>query len=194
MPSSRLFLVAGLGNPGVKYAQTRHNIGFLVVDEIARRFSLSLDKSLFDTACSKGVVQGSKLVLAKPLSFMNRSGFPLQKLASYFKIDICNIVVVHDDLDLEFGTIKIVKNRGHGGHNGIRSMVEAFGSKDFIRIRAGVGRPGNAKGVVGHVLGRFSSQEKKELPGFVETAAGAAVEIMDQGLFAAMNRYNQTSS
>ncbi|MFO7750237.1 MAG: aminoacyl-tRNA hydrolase [Desulfobacteraceae bacterium] len=194
MPSSRLFLVAGLGNPGEKYAQTRHNIGFLVVDDIARRFFLPLDKSLFNTACVKGVGHGSKLVLAKPLSFMNRSGFPLQKLASYFKIDLCNVIVVHDDLDLEFGKVKIAKNRGHGGHNGIRSMVEAFGSKDFIRIRAGVGRPGNAKGVIGHVLGRFSSQEKKELPGFVETAADAAVEIMDQGLSSAMNRYNQTPS
>ncbi|MEA1968476.1 MAG: aminoacyl-tRNA hydrolase [Thermodesulfobacteriota bacterium] len=192
MAYNQVIMVAGLGNPGEKYTRTRHNIGFLVVDELARRYSLSLDRSRFDAKYSKGVIKGVKVVLVKPESFMNRSGFPVQKLSSYYKIELSDIVVVHDDLDLEFGKIKIVKNRGHGGHNGIRSIIDSFGSKDFIRIRTGVGRPRGPRGVTGHVLGRFSPEEKMELSIFVEKAADAVIAVMEQGVTAAMNIYNST--
>jgi len=190
MDDNRMYMLAGLGNPGAKYAQTRHNIGFFVVDEIAKRYSLPLNKSRFDSQYSKGIINGIKTVLVKPQSFMNRSGFPVQRLSSYFKINVSDIIVIHDDLDLAFGRIMIVKDRGHGGHNGIRSMVQALGTKNFIRVRTGVGRPEISRGVTGHVLGRFSGSEEKEIDTIVQSAADASIAIMEKGVSAAMNSFN----
>ncbi|MFO7885982.1 MAG: aminoacyl-tRNA hydrolase [Desulfobacteraceae bacterium] len=191
MTCNTVFMMAGLGNPGEKYAGTRHNIGFLVIDELAAMFSLSLEKSRFDALYTRGRINGAGLVLAKPLSYMNRSGFPLQRLSSYYKIPLENIIIIHDDLDLEFGKVKIVKKRGHGGHNGIRSIVEAFGSKDFIRVRVGVGRPLGAADAVGHVLGRFSRAETRLLDETIHISARAAEMVVKQGVSSAMNVYNQ---
>ncbi len=194
MSDSPIMMLAGLGNPGTKYIRTRHNIGFRVIDEIADMFSLPLDKSRFDTIYSKGLIKGSKIVLAKPQSFMNRSGFPIQRVTSYFKIDTPHIIVIHDDLDLEFGKMKIVKNRGHGGHNGIKSIVEVLGTKDFIRVRIGIGRPHGCEGnVTGHVLSRFSGDEEKELGIIVEKSVDACLIIIKQGVTKAMTVFNSCS-
>ncbi|MBU1583288.1 MAG: aminoacyl-tRNA hydrolase, partial [Proteobacteria bacterium] len=140
-------IIAGLGNPGKNYAQTRHNIGFLVVDALASKSHLLIDKSRFDSEYVKAIIKGQDVFLIKPLTYMNRSGIPIQKFASYYKVDIEDIIIVHDDMDLSFGKIKIVKSRGHGGHNGVRSIVDAFGKKDCIRIRVGVGHPGSGEDV-----------------------------------------------
>lgn len=191
MTCNTVFMMAGLGNPGEKYARTRHNIGFLVIDQLAAMLSLPIEKSRFDALYARGRLDGAGLVLAKPLSYMNRSGFPLQKLSSYFKIPLENIVIIHDDLDLEFGKIKIVKKRGHGGHNGIRSIVDAFGSKDFIRVRVGVGRPPGAADAAGHVLSRFSKGEARQLDEIIDLSARAAEMVVNQGVSSAMNVYNQ---
>ena len=121
---------------------------------------------------------------------MNRSGFPLQKIAAYFKINISDIIVVHDDLDLEFGKIKIVKNRGHGGHNGIKSIIEALGTKDFIRVRIGIGRPHGSKEVISHVLSSFQNNEEKELETIVEKSVDTCLMILEQGLKKAMTVCN----
>ncbi|MEA2059512.1 MAG: aminoacyl-tRNA hydrolase [Thermodesulfobacteriota bacterium] len=191
MTCKTVFMMAGLGNPGEKYTGTRHNIGFLVLDKLAAMFSLSLEKSRFDALYTRDRIDGSALILAKPLSYMNRSGFPLQRLSSYYKVPLENIIVIHDDLDLEFGKIKIVKKRGHGGHNGIRSIVEAFGSNDFIRVRVGVGRPLGATDAAGYVLGRFSKSEAGHLDEIITTSARAAEMVVKQGVSSAMNCYNQ---
>ncbi len=190
MSNNPIVLLAGLGNPGVKYARTRHNVGFRIIDSLADMFSLSLDKSRFDTKYSKGTVNGIKAVLAKPQSFMNRSGFPLRKIAAYFKINTSDIIVVHDDLDLDFGKIKIVKNRGHGGHNGIKSIIEAFGTKDFIRVRVGIGRPHGGKEVIAHVLSSFENDEEKELENIVKKSVDTCLMIMEQGFKKAMTVCN----
>ncbi len=190
MSNSPIVMLAGLGNPGAKYARTRHNIGFRVIDKIADKYSMTLDKSRFDAIYSKGIIEGIKILLVKPQSFMNRSGFPLQKIISYFKIDTSDVIVVHDDLDLEFGKMKLVKNRGHGGHNGIKSIIEAIGTKDFIRVRIGIGRPQGGKEVISHVLSSFSEDEEKKLDDIVEKYVEACIMILEQGIKKAMTVCN----
>ncbi len=190
MSVSKFKLITGLGNPGRDYAQTRHNIGFLVIDALASVAGLDINKTRFDAAYTRGKIQEWDLLLVKPMTYMNRSGIPLQKFASYYKIEMPDILVVHDDLDLEFGQIKIVQSRGHGGHNGVRSIVEAFGNNQCVRVRVGVGHPGAQKGVVGHVLGCFTPDEQKALDPLVKAAADACLSIVKQGVTQAMNSVN----
>lgn len=190
MLDSKFKIIAGLGNPGRNYAQTRHNIGFLVVETLASKSHLAIDKSRFDSEYVKARIKGNEVFLIKPLTYMNLSGFPIHKFASFYKIDMENIIIVHDDIDLSFGKIKIVKSRGHGGHNGVRSIIDAFGNKDCIRIRVGVGHPGSEKDVTGHVLGSFSPDEKKDLDQLVDTASEACLHILENGVTSAMNSFN----
>ena len=194
MSDSNLKLIAGLGNPGRDYAQTRHNIGFLVVEALADVSSLSLDKTRFESAYVKGKIRGRDVFLVKPMSYMNKSGGPIQKFAAYYKIQLPDIIIVHDDMDLDFGQIKIVQGRGHGGHNGVRSIIDAFGRKECVRVRVGVGHPNalasGQRGVTGHVLGRFTPGEQKELDGAVADAVDACLSILDNGIVQAMNRVN----
>ena len=190
MSEPKFKLIAGLGNPGKEYAQTRHNIGFLVVEALASKSSLVIDKSRFDSEYVKARIKGKDVFLVKPLTYMNRSGIPIHKFASYYKIDIEDIVIVHDDMDLAFGKIKIVKSRGHGGHNGVRSIIDAFGKKDCVRIRIGVDHPGSGANITGHVLGGFSPDEKKMLDQCIDTASDACLCIIENGVTAAMNLFN----
>ncbi len=190
MSDAKFTLLAGLGNPGKEYSQTRHNIGFLVVDALASKLGRELNKQKFDAAFAKARVRSRDLFLVKPMAYMNRSGPPIQKLAAYYKIDMGDIVVVHDDMDLEYGKIKIVQGRGHGGHNGIRSIIDAFGRKECIRIRVGVGHPGGHKDVTGHVLGKFSPEEQNELDHLIESATDACLSILENGVVKAMNKIN----
>lgn len=190
MSDSKFTLLAGLGNPGKEYSQTRHNIGFLVVDELAGRLNQSMSKIRFDAAYARAKVRGQDIFLVKPMAYMNRSGPPIQRLASYYKISMGDIIVVHDDMDLEFGKLKIVQGRGHGGHNGIRSIIDAFGRKACIRVRVGVGHPGAQKDVTGHVLGKFSPDEQAHLDDLVTAAADACLAIVENGAVKAMNLIN----
>ncbi|MEH0021302.1 MAG: aminoacyl-tRNA hydrolase [Desulfobacter sp.] len=190
MSDSKFTLLAGLGNPGKEYSQTRHNIGFLVVDALAARLGTALDRQKFDADFTKARVRSGGIFLVKPMSYMNRSGIPIQRLAAYYKINMGDIVVVHDDMDLEFGKIKIVQGRGHGGHNGIRSIIDAFGRKECIRVRVGVGHPGARKNVTGHVLGKFTPDEQAGLDDLVESAVDACFAILENGVIKAMNKVN----
>ncbi len=190
MSDSKFKIIAGLGNPGRNYTQTRHNIGFLAVDDLASKTHLSLNKTRFDSDYVKSKIKGHDVFIVKPQSYMNRSGFPIHKFASYYKINMEDIIVVHDDMDLPFGSIKIVKSRGHGGHNGIRSIISAFGNKDCIRVRIGVGHPGSQKDVTGHVLGGFSPDEIQTLERCVDRASDACLSILEHGLISTMNVYN----
>lgn len=183
-------MIAGLGNPGEGYARTRHNIGFLVADAVALKAGLSFNKNKFDASYVKSRIKGSEVVLAKPMAYMNRSGFPIQRLASFYKVRLEDILIVHDDMDLPFGVLKINQSRGHGGHNGIRSVIDAFGSNAFSRIRVGVGHPGGREAVTGHVLGRFSPEEQSALNDTIEAAAKACHLVLGQGIVKAMNRIN----
>lgn len=190
MSGSTSKIIAGLGNPGDKYARTRHNIGFETVEALASHTSQSIQKVQFDAHYVKTRISGNSVFLVKPMTYMNRSGFAVQKFASYYKIKVEDIIIVHDDMDLEFGKIKIVKSRGHGGHNGVRSIIECFGNKDFIRVRLGVGHPGSGKNVTGHVLGKFSSEEKETFNQLISKGKDACVNILENGVTSAMNTFN----
>jgi len=193
MSDSKYKIIAGLGNPGKDYAQTRHNIGFLAVDALASKSHLIFDKSRFDSEYVKARIMGNDVFLIKPLTFMNRSGLSIHKFASYYKIEIEDIIIVHDDMDLEFGKIKIVKSRGHGGHNGVRSIMDAFGNNDYTRVRVGVGHPLSGRDITGHVLGSFSPDEMSFLDKTTDTASNACLHILENGVISAMNAFNQNT-
>jgi PTH1 family peptidyl-tRNA hydrolase len=156
-----LRLVVGLGNPGARYENTRHNAGFMIADKIARDFNISLDKRKFDCVFGRGFIEDVEVLLAKPMAFMNRSGPPIQKLAHFFRIQCKEMVVIHDDIDLVFGRLKIKEKGGHGGHNGIRSLLDAFGGGDFARLRIGVGRSEFGYRLTDHVLADFPHKMQK---------------------------------
>lgn len=185
-------LLAGLGNPGDQYSQTRHNIGFDVVDALANRAGCRVNKEKFNAAYSGSCMGLQNAILVKPLSYMNKSGIPIQRLAAYFKIDIADIIVVHDDMDLAFGKIKIVQGRGHGGHNGIRSIVDSFGQNGCVRVRVGIGRPGGDRSVTGYVLGKYTPEERACLDQVIDNACDACISILEKGVVKAMNLINSS--
>ncbi len=183
-------MVAGLGNPGAHYEKTRHNAGFMVIDKIARDFDISLDKSKFDCVYGRGFVEGGEVLLVKPMAFMNISGPPIQKLAHFYRIECREMVVIHDDIDLVFGRLKIKEKGGHGGHNGIRSLMDAFGGGDFVRLRIGIGRSGTGSSVTDHVLGKFPAENEDTLSRIISGARNAVVTILCKGTKTGMNIFN----
>jgi PTH1 family peptidyl-tRNA hydrolase len=192
MQPKRVRLVVGLGNPGDTYRQTRHNAGFMVLDEVADFCAVTLkkNKSFPNLFYGRGVIEGTNTILVKPLAFMNRSGPPVQKIISYYKILCEDVLVIHDDIDLAFGRLKIKKKGGDGGHKGIRSLRQALGGDDFVRLRMGVGRAEDKISVTDHVLGRFDPQEKKVLEQVINKAREAVVTILCKGTKEGMNRFN----
>lgn len=190
MSENRLYLIAGLGNPGIKYADTRHNVGYLVVDQISEKYSIPLVKKKFGVEFGRGKIKEIETILAKPQFFMNRSGPPIRQLTAYFRISTRNLLVIHDDIDLVFGRLKIKAKGGHGGHNGVRSIIDVLDEDVFTRLRIGIGRSENGVSVSNHVLGRFGADEKESLHRIIERARNAAVTILCEGTKEGMNRFN----
>jgi PTH1 family peptidyl-tRNA hydrolase len=191
MSDRTLHVVAGLGNPGDKYGGTRHNVGFFVIDALSSEYSIPLDRRKFDAFYGRGSVKDEEVVLIKPQSYMNRSGIPICRFMDYFEISHRNMLVIHDDIDLVYGRIKIKAKGGHGGHNGVRSIIDTLGDDNFTRLRVGIGRSENESNVTGHVLGRFRSDEKKLLEQIVARSRDAAVTILCEGTKEGMNRFNE---
>lgn len=181
-------LVVGLGNPGPQYEKTRHNIGFMVVDTLAdrERSRLSVHKKSGAEAVTVRIA-GRQVILAKPRSYMNLSGRPIAALARFFSVDPANLIVVHDELDLDYGTLRLKLGGGEGGHNGLRSISQALGTKDYLRTRVGIGRPPGRMDPADYVLKPFSSVERKELDLVREEAADAVELLLRVGLEAAQN-------
>ncbi len=184
-------LIVGLGNPGAQYENTRHNAGFMVIDKIGIEFGISIDKKKFDVHYGRGTIKDHAVMLAKPMAFMNRSGEPVQKLAAYFKIPSKELIVVHDDIDLAFGRLKIKEKGGHGGHKGLKSIIRAVGQDAFVRVRIGIGRSETGNSVSDHVLGRFYDDEAKLLDAIINRARDAVITILTEGTKAGMNRFNE---
>jgi PTH1 family peptidyl-tRNA hydrolase len=185
-----IHLVIGLGNPGERYRTTRHNAGFMVIDVISDTFAIALNKKKFDAEFGRGFIEGVEVILVKPQSFMNRSGPPVQKLAAYFKISTQNILVIHDDIDLNLGRLKIKEKGGGGGHNGINSLINALNGVNFSRLRIGIGRPNEHMGIIDHVLGRFTPEESEVMKRTIARAKEAVVTILCSGIKEGMNRVN----
>ncbi len=183
-------MIAGLGNPGRKYAGTRHNAGFMAVERLAEIHGAEIKQSKFDSLFGRAIICGADAFLLKPMAFMNRSGRPVSRAAGFFRIPLDHLLVIHDDIDIGYGKIKIKAKGGHGGHNGLRSVIDALGSGDFPRVRIGIGRPGEAAGVTEFVLGNFTSAELREFDPVLEKAAEAVCTILMHGIDQGMNHFN----
>ncbi len=186
-------LIIGLGNPGVKYESTRHNIGFLALDKIAAFHNISISLKGFDASYGKGTICNHHVILAKPQTFMNISGISVSKFAGYFKIDLSDLIVIHDDIDLPLTTIRIKEGGGHAGHKGLISIIDQFSDAEFSRVRIGIGRPPDNTTVERYVLESFTADEMNVLPLIIETASDAVTAIIASGIQWAMNKYNDRS-
>ena len=188
-----MILIVGLGNPGKKYKYTRHNIGFLVLDKFSKNnlFPEFKDSKKFNSLISKGSFKKEKIILAKPQSFMNLSGKTVKLLSKYHKIHKKNLIVIHDDIDLSLGKIKIVKNRGTAGHKGVQSIIDEIKTKNFIRLRVGI-RPASfeAETLEAFVLQKFTEKEKKAINNIVKKCVKAIETNLKDGLEKAMNEFN----
>lgn len=186
------WLIVGLGNPGPRYEATRHNVGQMVIDELARRRSESLRSHKAGARVAESWLRpgGAKLVLAKPNSFMNVSGGPVAGLASFYSVPAERVVVVHDELDIPFDSLKLKVGGGHGGHNGVRDVAKALGTPDFPRVRVGIGRPPGRQDPADWVLDPFGSAERQTLPIMIGDAADAVEQLVGEGLLAAQQRHH----
>ncbi|WP_239312552.1 MULTISPECIES: aminoacyl-tRNA hydrolase [unclassified Frankia] len=184
------WLVVGLGNPGPTYAGNRHNIGFMVLDLLAERVGDRFRTHRARADVMQTRLAGAQAVLAKPHSFMNASGGPVAALRAFFKAEVGRVLVVHDELDIPFGAVRLKLGGGDNGHNGLRSVTASLGSRDYLRVRLGIGRPPGRMDPADFVLRDFSSVERKELAVVVDTAADAVEQVVAEGLAAAQNRFH----
>lgn len=186
------WLIVGLGNPGPRYEATRHNVGQMVIDELARRRSETLRSHKANARVAETWLRpgAEKLVLAKPNSFMNVSGGPVSALAQFYGVPAERVVVVHDELDIPFDSLKLKTGGGHGGHNGVRDVAKALGTADFPRVRVGIGRPPGRQDPADWVLDPFGASERKTLPIAVGDAADAVEQLVAEGLLAAQQRHH----
>ena len=195
------WLIVGLGNPGASYSGHRHNIGAMVVDELAARAGANLRSHKARAVVSEvrvpvppgepsGVAPGSRAVIATPLTYMNESGGPVAGLMSFYKIPVENLIVIHDDLDIPFADVRLKLGGGEGGHNGLRSITKSVGTKDYLRIRVGIGRPPGRMDAADFVLHNFSGAERTEVPLLIADAADAAERLVAEGLIAAQQHWH----
>ncbi len=192
VPDER-WLIVGLGNPGQDYASNRHNLGFMVADLLAERMGAGFRRDRHRVFAASGKLDSHGVTVAKPMSYMNLSGGPVAAFARYYKIPAEKIVIVHDEIDLPFGTIRLKLGGGDAGHNGVKSVASALRTADFYRVRVGVGRPPGRQGAASHVLDDFTKAERKELPLLIDRAADATQALLDRGLAAAQTEFHPTS-
>ena len=186
------WLIVGLGNPGKEYASHRHNVGFMAVEDVASSLRAADFRDKFSGRFTKASHQGEDVVLLEPLTFMNLSGQSVQPAAGFFKVDPTQLLVIHDELDLPFGDVRLKVGGGHAGHNGLRSIMKSMGTGDFARLRIGIGRPpaGFRGEVADYVLSSFDTMERAELPGILKRGTESVLDVLARGLTAAMNKLN----
>ena len=185
-----MYLIVGLGNPGPEYENTRHNLGFRVINELASRLGLKSLRSKHQSFIGEGEIAGHKVLLAEPQTFMNNSGAAVRELMSWYKIEAKNLIVIYDDVDLEVGQIRLREKGSAGGHHGIESLIAHVGTTEFARIRIGISRPSLTGDVADYVLQKIPPAQREPLDEAVLTAADAVTSIITDGLAVAMNRFN----
>ena len=185
-----MWMVVGLGNPGADYEESRHNVGFRVVDVLAARAGTTLKRRRYRSLFARRILHGEEILLVKPLTFMNESGSAVSAWQQALALQPARIIVIHDDLDLPLSRLRIKAGGSHGGHKGVRSILEALGGAGFLRVKVGIGRPRRDRDAVEHVLGSFERAERDEMNAAVERAADAVELLLEEGLETAMNRYN----
>ena len=190
--SNSTWLVVGLGNPGPDYAANRHNVGQMVLDILADRISATFKSHKANASVAEGRLGfgGPKVILAKPGTYMNNSGGPVAGLMKFYDVDVQHVIVVHDELDIDAGVVRVKQAGGHAGHNGLRDIIAAADSNDFVRVRVGIGRPPGRMDAADFVLKNFSGDERKELPLLLALSADAVEEIVTKGALEAMNAVN----
>ncbi|MBZ4653400.1 MAG: peptidyl-tRNA hydrolase [Peptococcaceae bacterium] len=183
-------LIVGLGNPGKKYEKTRHNIGFMIVDELAASLGFTIEKKQNQALLGLGFLEGTKVLLAKPQTYMNKSGEAVLEVLNYYQDSIDDLIVIHDDLDMEFGRIRFKPGGGTGGHNGLKSITQMLNSPDYGRLKIGIGRPPQFMKVENYVLSEFTGAEKKVLPEVIKVAVTGVKTWCSAGIEKAMNDFN----
>jgi PTH1 family peptidyl-tRNA hydrolase len=189
-PGDQRWLVVGLGNPGPEYAGNRHNAGFMVVDELAARMGGRFKVHKSRAEIVEGRSAGARAVLAKPLSYMNLSGGPVKALADFYKVAPANVIVIHDELDIPYGALRTKLGGGDNGHNGLKSITKSLGTKDYPRIRFGIGRPPGRMDPAAYVLKDFATAERKDLPFLVDRAADMVESLITNGVEVTQNRFH----
>jgi PTH1 family peptidyl-tRNA hydrolase len=186
------YLIVGLGNPGSEYEDTRHNVGFRVADELARRFGLVFGKKERKALAATGLIRGRKVILAKPQTYMNLSGEAVRSLMDFYKVDLPNLLVICDDLDLPLGTVRLRQSGSAGGQNGIKSVIQHLSTQDFSRLRFGISRPPGKMAAKDYVLGAFKGDEAILAAQVIDRAAGAVETWLTEGIELAMTRHNSS--
>ena len=188
-----MYIIVGLGNPGAQYHGTRHNVGFSVMEIVADKYNISTDYVKHKAVCGKGVIEGNKVILAMPQTFMNLSGESVRQLTDYYKIDVTSeLIIVYDDIYLDPGQLRIRKGGSAGGHNGMKNIIQHLGTDQFMRIRVGVGEKPKNYDLADYVLGHFSKDDQERMDKGYINAANAIVTIMNDGIDKAMNTYNRS--
>ena len=185
-----MYLIIGLGNPEPEYSMTRHNIGFDVINKLANKFNIRVEKKKFEGLCGIGDIEGEKVILLKPQTFMNESGKSLKKAMDFYKLHTSNLIIIYDDNDLPEATVKVRKTGGPGNHNGMKSIVEYADDLNFARIRIGTGHPEFRELAVAHVLGKMTEEQYKTFEPAIDKAASCVVDIIEHGIDKAMNLNN----
>ena len=185
-----MFVIAGLGNPGKKYENTRHNMGFITVDQLAEKHNIKVDKIKFKALVGEGRIAGQKVLLVKPQTYMNLSGESIREVMNFYKLEPENLIVIYDDMDIEPGKIKIRKKGSSGGHNGMKSIIQMLGTEEFSRIRIGIGRPKHNGDEINYVIGAIQEDQIPILEEGVKKAKEAVIEILKNGIDSAMNKLN----
>ncbi|WP_294151006.1 aminoacyl-tRNA hydrolase [uncultured Clostridium sp.] len=185
-----MYIIAGLGNPGKEYDGSRHNVGFMTLETLADRYQIDIREKAHKALIGKGMIEGNKVILVKPQTYMNLSGESIRSVMDYYKTEPSEFIVIYDDISLEPGQIRIRKKGSAGGHNGIKNIIAHLGTQEFPRIRIGVGEKPPRMDLADYVLSRFPKEEKEEMEQAFSDGAAAAVSMMNEGIDTAMNRFN----
>lgn len=185
-----MYIIVGLGNPEEDYSGTRHNMGFDVINEIAEKYNIKVNKNKFNSIYAKCDIEGQEVMLVKPQTYMNLSGTSVREIVNFYKVKKEEILIIYDDMDIKSGTIKIRKKGSSGGHNGVKSIIENLGTEEISRIRVGIGTPQEKEDKIKYVLGHISKEDRELLKEGVIQARDAVVEILKNGIDKAMNMYN----
>lgn len=186
-----MYLIIGLGNPEPEYSRTRHNMGFDVINRLAKKYEIELSRSNYQAIFGSGIIEGEKVILVKPQTFMNASGESIKKYVDFYKIPLEKVLVIYDDMDTDVGKIRVRAKGGAGSHNGMKSVVEELGKEDFPRIRVGIGRPKDEFDRIDYVIGAIPDEEYVELQEGQEKAVGATIYYILHGIDEAMNHFNE---
>ena len=185
-----MYIIVGLGNPEPEYSNTRHNMGFDTINKLAKKYNIEFSKTNFKGIYGTGIIEGEKVILLKPQTYMNLSGESIKEIINFYKLNTDNLIIIYDDIDIEPGIIKLRKTGGPGTHNGMKSVIKEIGTEKFSRVRIGIGKPEHKGDLINYVIGKIPEEDKKILEKSTDVAKDAVIEIIKNGMDKAMNLFN----